>query len=58
MMRAEVEDAFKVRKWVVVFLIAGALSGVFAAWEVLSWVGYIWRNWEKIGTTTKFPGEF
>jgi hypothetical protein len=49
MMKAEMDDAFRVRKWVVVFLVACAMLAVFGVVGVLRWVGYIWRNWDQIG---------
>ncbi|PMD62185.1 uncharacterized protein K444DRAFT_610295 [Hyaloscypha bicolor E] len=49
MMKAEMDDAFRVRKWVVVFLVACAVLAVFGVVGVLRWVGYIWRNWDQIG---------
>ncbi|KAH8762825.1 hypothetical protein BGZ57DRAFT_857886 [Hyaloscypha finlandica] len=49
MMKAEMDDAFRVRKWVVVFLVACAALAVFGVVGVLRWVGYIWKNWDQIG---------
>jgi hypothetical protein len=48
-MKAEMDDAFRVRKWVVVFLVACAVLGVSGVVGMLRWVGYIWKNWDQIG---------
>jgi len=49
MMKAEMEDAFRVRKWVVVFLLGAVVVGGFGVVAVVRWVGYVWRNWDEIG---------
>jgi len=46
MMKAEVEDAFRVRKWVVIFLVGFAISGVGLLLMIGWWVLGFWRNWE------------
>lgn len=38
MMRAEMEDAFRIRKWVVGFLIVGGVGGLWMSWIVLGWL--------------------
>jgi len=58
MMRAEVEDAFKVRKWVVGLLIFGGAMGAVGAVGVVRWMGFVWRNWEGIWRRIGFRGEF
>ena len=56
MMKAEMDDAFKVRKWVVVFLLATGVFAIFGALEfvrwlkhVLTWLRYVWIHWDTIG---------
>ncbi|KAH7364133.1 hypothetical protein BKA65DRAFT_490492 [Rhexocercosporidium sp. MPI-PUGE-AT-0058] len=46
MMRAEVEDAFKVRKWVVVFLVLMAVNGIGLLAVMGWWMVGFWRNRE------------
>ncbi|KAK0119240.1 hypothetical protein ONS95_008094 [Cadophora gregata] len=46
MMRAEVEDAFKVRKWVVVFLVLVAVFGVGSLVMMGWWLLGFSRSWE------------
>ncbi|PVH85813.1 hypothetical protein DL98DRAFT_511348 [Cadophora sp. DSE1049] len=46
MMRAEVEDAFKVRKWVVVFLVLAAVGGVGLLVMMGWWMLGVWRSLE------------
>jgi len=46
MMRAEVEDAFKVRKWVVVFLVLMAVNGIGLLAVMCWWMVGFWRNRE------------
>ncbi|KAH9221693.1 hypothetical protein DL95DRAFT_421582 [Leptodontidium sp. 2 PMI_412] len=46
MMRAEVEDAFKVRKWVVIFLVLMAVSGIGLLFMMGRWMVGFWRNRE------------
>lgn len=58
MMRAEVEDAFRVRKWVVGLLIFGGAMGVVAVLGVVRWVGFVWRNRGQTLGTMEFRGEF
>ncbi|CAL3962332.1 unnamed protein product [Diplocarpon coronariae] len=38
MMRAEMEDAFKLRKWVVIALVGVLFNGVMAVWMLGRWV--------------------
>jgi hypothetical protein len=52
MMAAEMEDAFRVRKWVVVVLLAFGAVGVFGIVTVMSWMKYVWTNWAEIGTSS------
>jgi len=40
LMKAEMEDAFKVRKWVVMFLIVGACGTAFGVFVVGKWAMY------------------
>ena len=49
MMKAEMEDAFRLRKWVVLVLLAAGVVAVFGVMAVVSWVHYLWRNWGVIG---------
>jgi hypothetical protein len=58
MMRAEVEDAFRVRKWVFGLLIFGVVMGAVGAVGLVRWVGFVWRNWEGIWRRIGFRGEF
>ncbi|KAH7417365.1 hypothetical protein BKA64DRAFT_298917 [Cadophora sp. MPI-SDFR-AT-0126] len=46
MMRAEVEDAFKVRKWVVVFLVLVAFTGLGLLGTMGWWMLGVWTSWE------------
>jgi multidrug resistance efflux pump len=52
MMAAEMEDAFRVRKWVIVILLGVGLIGVYGVVWVMSWVKYVWTNWAEIGTSS------
>ncbi len=45
MMKAEMEDAFRVRKWVVVFLLALGVASAVGAVVVSRWGFYVLRNW-------------
>lgn len=45
MMKAEMEDAFKLRKWVVLVLLAAGVVAVFGLVAVVRWAQYVWRNW-------------
>jgi len=38
MMRAEVADAFKIRKWVVGFLVLSGTGVLFVGWMVTGWI--------------------
>jgi hypothetical protein len=49
MMKAEMDDAFRVRKWVVVFLLAVGVVAVFGAVGLVRWVKYVWMNWDMKG---------
>ena len=49
MMKAEMEDAFRVRKWVVLVLLAAGVVVVFGLVAVARWVQYVWTNWDMIG---------
>jgi hypothetical protein len=49
MMKAEMDDAFRVRKWVVVFLLSCAVLAGFGVVGVLRWVRYVWTHWDDIG---------
>ncbi|PMD19629.1 hypothetical protein NA56DRAFT_646954 [Hyaloscypha hepaticicola] len=49
MMKAEMEDAFRLRKWVVLVLLAAGVVAVFGLVAVVRWVQYVWRNWGVIG---------
>lgn len=49
MMKAEMDDAFRVRKWVVVFLFACGGAVLFGGWAAVRWVGYFWRSWGEGG---------
>ena len=49
MMKAEMDDAFRVRKWVVVFLLAVGVVGIFGAVGLVRWVKYVWMNWDMKG---------
>jgi hypothetical protein len=49
MMKAEMEDAFRLRKWVVLVLLAAGVVAVFGVMAVVRWVQYVWRNWGVIG---------
>jgi hypothetical protein len=51
MMKAEMDDAFRVRKWVVVFLVCSGVGVAFCGVWVGSWGLYVWRNWGRIGTS-------
>ncbi|KAE9381119.1 hypothetical protein N431DRAFT_476023 [Stipitochalara longipes BDJ] len=48
MMKAEMDDAFRVRKWVVVFLLAAGVMAFFGALGFVRWVKYVWKNWDMI----------
>ncbi|KAN0122864.1 hypothetical protein V8E51_001190 [Hyaloscypha variabilis] len=49
MMKAEMDDAFRVRKWVVVFLLAVGVVAVFGAVGLVRWVKYVLMNWDMKG---------
>jgi hypothetical protein len=44
-MRAEVADAFRVRRWVVGALLAGVLSSLVGAWVLGRWAMGVARAW-------------
>jgi hypothetical protein len=44
MMKAEMDDAFRVRKWVVVFLVAFGVASTVGGVAVLRWGIYVWKN--------------
>lgn len=44
-MKAEMEDAFKVRKWVVVALALGGLGMAVGGGLVVRWCLWFWRSW-------------
>lgn len=45
MMKAEMEDAFRVRKWVVVFLLCCGGAVLMGVWTAVRWVEWVWRSW-------------
>ena len=49
MMKAEMDDAFRVRKWVVVFLLAVGVVAIFGALGFVRWLRYVWIHWDTIG---------
>jgi hypothetical protein len=49
MMKAEMEDAFKVRKWVLVFLVVSGAVGAMCGVAVFRWAVWGLRNWNWEG---------
>ena len=44
MMKAEVSDAFKIRKWVLVMLADAGVMGAFGAMMFVRWLVYLWKS--------------
>ncbi|CZR51006.1 uncharacterized protein PAC_00881 [Phialocephala subalpina] len=47
LMKAEMDDAFKVRKWVLVFMALLGLGMAIGGTVVVRWCLWFWRNWGR-----------